>query len=72
MKVGDVVTLKSGGRLMTVIALDGEAAVVRWYDDHERCFQEQIWLKEALRVELETSRDYGDWPPKAIDKEDDL
>ncbi len=36
LEVGDVVRLKSGGPLMTVLRIDGDSVVVTYYENGER------------------------------------
>jgi uncharacterized protein YodC (DUF2158 family) len=50
IKVGDIVQLKSGGPLMTVIAVESEKVWTHWFDkDGKR--QEMTFLDATLRIE---------------------
>jgi uncharacterized protein YodC (DUF2158 family) len=51
-KVGDIVRLKSGGPLLTVIGTQNGMAMVAWFDNGEMKTNKDEWLPiESLELE---------------------
>lgn len=46
MQVGDCVNLRTGGCLMTVILVCGEAIGCMWFDDSAQLHKEAFWQDE--------------------------
>lgn len=42
IEVGDVVALPSGGKLMTIMKLEGQRATVAWFDERDCLHQQSI------------------------------
>ena len=42
IEAGDVVALPSGGKLMTVMKLDGQRATVAWFDERDCLHQQYV------------------------------
>lgn len=46
MKTGDCVCLKTGGYLMTVAQVCGEAICCMWFDENQQLHKQAFWRDE--------------------------
>ena len=47
-KTGDLVRLKSGSKVMTVVGVDGEAVTCRWFNESAGSFPTETFPYEAV------------------------
>jgi uncharacterized protein YodC (DUF2158 family) len=62
LEIGDIVQLKSGGPVMTVVKVDGKEAVTcTWYASQQGEFRSQVFPEVLLdEIELEDDDDDED------------
>lgn len=69
---GDVVTLKSGGPMMTVASVLGDLAACVWFSDEEDVFRfDDLPVAVLIAVEFEEDEESGTDTPTEVDEDDD-